>query len=66
MRIRHGYHPKYQVLCETFCNGCDLDQLREGLLLKESYKTIYNLMGTVKLPRKNNFQKFSLSFKLLP
>ena len=37
-----------------FRNGYGLDQLREGLLLKAA---IYHLLGTGKLPRKNNFQK---------
>ena len=40
-----------------FSNGYGLDQLREGLLLKESYTTIHHLLGIVKLPRKNNSQK---------
>ena len=44
-------------LYENFCNGYGLDQLREGLLLKESYATIYHLLGTEKLPRKNNSWK---------
>ena len=44
-------------MCELFCNGYGLDQLREGLLLKEFYATIYHLLGTGKLPRKNNSQK---------
>ena len=44
-------------MCEIFRNGYGLDQLRERLLLKESYTAIFHLLGTGKLPRKNNSQK---------
>ena len=41
-------------LCKIFRNDYGLDQLRERLLLKESYTIIYYLLGTGKLPRTNN------------
>ena len=44
-------------MCEIFRNGYGWDQLCEGLLLKESYTTIYHSLGIGKLPRKNNSQK---------
>ena len=47
-------------LHEIFCNCYDLDELREWLLLKESY-TIYYLLATGKLPRKNNSLKIVCS-----
>ena len=46
MGLRHGYRP------ENSTNG--LDQLHERLLLKESYTTIYDFLGTGKLLREYN------------
>ena len=39
-------------IVRIFRNDYGLDQLRNGLLLKESYSTIYHLLGTGKLPPK--------------
>ena len=41
-------------IVKIFRNDYGLDQLRERLLLKESYTIIYYLLGTGKLPRTNN------------
>ena len=46
-------------MCEIFRNGYGLDQLREGLLLKESNTKIYHLRDTGKLPAKNNSHKIA-------
>ena len=55
MKIRHGYHPKN--CAKFFVNGFGLDQLREGLLLKDSYTTVHHFLGAGKLPRKSDSHK---------
>ena len=62
MGLRHGYRP------ENCTNG--LDQLHERLLLKESYTTIYDLLGTGKLREYDSLKivrfKFQMIFMGLP
>ena len=63
MGLHHGYHPEY------FFNGYDLGQLCERLLLKESYATIYwvlgNFLGKI-IFRKLYVLKFQMIVMRLP